>query len=290
MNLHLLRLFTEVARLGGFSRAAAALRISQPAVSKGVREFEAQLGVRLLERGPGGVRLTEAGSRLAGRAAALFAVERAAEEDLAALRGLDVGRLQIGASTTIATYLLPAPLAAFAVAHPGIELQVTSANTAAIAALLLRRELDIALVEGPVALAGVQAAPWRQDAMILIAAPGHPAARAGRPVAARDLAGERFVVREAGSGTAEAAAAAMTRLGLSAVARLEIGSTEAIKQVVAAGLGLAFVSTAAAADQIALGRLAAVPVAGFSFSRTLAVLSLPDRLPSPAARAFAALL
>src|SRR4051812_9190192 len=97
LNLHLLRLFAAVAKHGSFSRAAEALHISQPAVSKGVREFEAQVGGRLLERGPSGVTLTEAGQALMRHAAMLFGAERAAEKELAALRGLTRGSLSVGA-------------------------------------------------------------------------------------------------------------------------------------------------------------------------------------------------
>ena len=95
INLHLLRLFRTVAECRSFSRAAEALHISQPAVSKGVRELESQLGCVLVERNPGGIGLTEAGTLLLAHAVDLFAVERRAEEDLQALRGLAQGELQI---------------------------------------------------------------------------------------------------------------------------------------------------------------------------------------------------
>src|SRR5437879_10083441 len=137
LNLHLLRLFAAVARHRGFSRAAEALHLSQPAVSKGVRDFEAQIGSRLLERGgQGGVTLTEAGGLLMRPAAALFTAERAAEEELAALRGLQRGSISVGASTTIATYQLPPFLSAFHKRYPGVELRLTSGNTRTIAELL----------------------------------------------------------------------------------------------------------------------------------------------------------
>src|SRR5258708_2476736 len=183
LNLHLLRLFAAVARHRSFSRAAEILRVSQPAVSKGVREFEAQIGSRLLERGgPDGVRMTEAGGLLMRHAAALFAAERAAEEELAALRGLARGSLSVGASTSVATYQLPALLGAFHRRHPGLELRLTSGNTRAIAELLSARELDIALVEGPVHDAGIEVLPWCEEAMVIIAAPDTRLARAAAPI------------------------------------------------------------------------------------------------------------
>src|SRR4051812_5703042 len=106
LNLHLLRLFLTVARTGSFSRAAELLHISQPSVSKSVRDFELQVGCALLERGPRGVRVTREGAALARHAESLLASERAAEEELHALRGLQHGSLRIGASTTIATYMI----------------------------------------------------------------------------------------------------------------------------------------------------------------------------------------
>ena len=271
LPLHLLRLFWTVAEHRGFSRAAEALRISQPAVSKGVRELEEQVGTPLLDRGPGGVRLTEAGESLAVRARELFAVERAAEEELRAIRGLHRGSLGVGASTTVATYHLPPVLAAFHARHPGIELRLASANTQAVLEMLVHRDADIALVEGPVDDPRVEVLPWREEEMALVASPVHRLARRGKPVAARDLDDERFVVREPGG-----AARVLAGRGVAPRRTLEVGSTEAIKQVVAAGLGVAVVSRAAAADQLALGRLHVLPAgtAG-AFRRTLSRLRLP---------------
>ena len=102
LNLHHLRIFARVAELGGFSRAAEALHLSQPAVSKSVRELERQLQTTLFDRSAGAHRLTDAGAALLPRARELFAVERMAEEELRRIRGLEAGVLRIGASTTIA--------------------------------------------------------------------------------------------------------------------------------------------------------------------------------------------
>jgi DNA-binding transcriptional LysR family regulator len=291
LNLHLLRLFAAVARHRNFSRAAAALHVSQPAVSKGVRDFEAQIGSRLLERGgQGGVTLTEAGNLLMHHAAALFAAERAAEEELAALRGLHRGSLSVGASTTIATYQLPPFLGAFHKRYPGVELRLTSGNTRAIAELLSLRELDIALVEGPVEEPGIEVRPWREEEMVLIAAPDHPLSRAKAPIATKAFTDEIFLVREPGSGTREVVLAALKVHRIVPRSILEVGSTEAIKQIVAGGFGLAIVSAAAAADQIALGKLGILKPQNFAVSRSLTRLSLPARQHSPAAAAFDALL
>ncbi|HWK44959.1 MAG TPA: LysR family transcriptional regulator [Stellaceae bacterium] len=291
LNLHLLRLFMAVARYGSFSRAAEALHLSQPAVSKGVRDFEAQVGSRLLERGgPGGVTLTEAGVLVARHATVLFAAERAAEEELAALRGLRRGTLSVGASTTVATYLLPPILGAFHNRYPDIELRLTSANTRAIADLLIARDLDIALVEGPVDDPAIHVTPWREEDMVLIAGPRHPLAAVAAPIDPALLANEIVIVREPGSGTRDVALAALEAHHIVPRATLEVGSTEAIKQVVAAGLGVAIVSAAAAADQIALGKLVPLSARDFVVRRPLTRLSLQPRQSSAPAAAFDALL
>src|SRR5260370_20130560 len=270
MNLHLLRLFAAVARHRSFSRAAEALHLSQPAVSKGVRDFEAQIGNRLLERGgQGGVTLTEAGRLLMRQAAARFAGERAAGEELAALGGLHRGWLRVGASTTIATYQLPPFLGAFHKRYPGVELRLTSRNTRVIVELLSARELDIALVEGPVDDPGIEVLPWREEEMVLISAPDHRLARARAPITTAAVAEEIVLIREPGSGTRDVVLAALDAHHIVPRSVLEVGSTEAIKQNVAAGFGIAIVSPAAAADQIALERLGILKPPNFAVRRTL---------------------
>lgn len=288
MNLNALRLFAAVVEHRGFSRAAEAVHVSQPAVSKAVRELERRAGMPLLERGGRGVRLTEAGTALYARARRIFAEERAAEEELRARRGVELGTLRIGASTTIATYLLPELLAAFDRRHPGVELRVESLNTRAVVERLLAYELDVALVEGPVRAAEVESTVWREDRLVMIAPTSHRLA--GRSVAAGELARERFLVREPGSGTRAVSEAALAALGVEPGTTLELGSTEAIKRAVAAGLGVAMVSLSALEVELALGTLAVVEVEGLEIVRPLSRLSLSGRPPSQAARAFERLL
>jgi len=288
LNLNSLRLFEAVARAGSFTRAAVAARVSQPAISKAVRELERGLAVALFERGARGARLTEAGEVLAEHARAIFALARTADEDMRAFREIGRGTLRIGASTTIATYLLPPLLGRFVAEHPSVDVRLTSANTQEIVQRLLGYELDVALVEGPVTEDRVMVIPWREDELVLIAPGGHPLA--GREVGWAEVVRESMLVREPGSGTGEVAAAALQERGLVAGRTMELGSTEAIKQAVAAGLGLAFVSRAAAADQLALGTVAVVEVRGLRVRRTLTRLALVDRRLSPAVRAFESVL
>lgn len=285
LNLHHLRIFATVADQGGFTRAAVALRLSQPAVSKSVRELERQTGIPLFERAGRATRLTAAGDALLARARELFAVEQAAEEELHVLRGMEGGVLRVGASTTIATYLLSPCLARFRDAHPGVSLRVSSANTRAIARALLERRLDVALVEGPVSHARIDVVPWRDDELVVIAPPAHRLARR-RSIRLAEIADEPFIVREPGSGTRRVAERALAVQRVEIVVALELGSTEAIKQAVAAGLGLAFVSRFAVADQAELGRFAVLRVREAALGRALTELRLRGRMPGPATLAF----
>lgn len=286
LNLHLLRLFSAVVRTGSFSRAADLLHISQPAISKGVRDFELQVGCRLLDRTPKGVRPTREGQALARHADTLFAAERAAEDELLSLRNLDSGSLRIGASTTIATYMIAGYLGAFQRAYPGIELHVVSANTSDIADLMVAHEIEIALVEGPVEDDNLTSEPWRTDVMALIVAPQHRFAVAGVPIDCRLLEDEILIVREPGSGSREVVASALAACGVEPKRTLEIGGTEAIKQAVAAGVGVAIVSTATIEDQVRLKRLQVIPIRDVHIERTLWQLRTPGRLEVPAAIAF----
>ncbi|WP_454621786.1 LysR substrate-binding domain-containing protein [Bradyrhizobium cenepequi] len=290
LNLHLLRMFATVSRVGSFSRAAEAMNLSQPAISKGVRDFELQVGCRLLNRSQKGVVPTSEGLALLKHAEDLFAAERAAEEMLSARRDLNNGSLRIGASTTIATYMLAPYLGAFHRAYPGIDLHLVSANTREIAEQMAAQDIDIGLVEGPIEEGVVIAEQWRTDIMKLIVSQRHDFASAKDPIDPKRLGGEVLILREPGSGSREVVTQALAANNIEPLRLLEIGSTAAIKQAVAAGIGVSIVSTVATRDQVQLGYLRAVELRGITIERTLWRLKLSDRTPRPAARAFEELL
>ena len=287
MNLHHLRLFAAVVDHGGFTKAGSALNLSQPAISKAINDLERRLHVSLLDRRSRAVRLTDAGQSLYAHAKELLGVERAAEQELRELRGMKRGILRIASSTTIATYMLPRVLGRFHRRHPGVQIRVTSANTRSVVKMLLQWHVDVALVEGPVSHKRVAVHPWRHDELVVIAPRDHPLA-AGADAA--QLASATFLVREPGSGTRVVAENALAKAGVRLTRTMRVGGTEAIKQGVAAGLGLAIVSRAAAADQLELGRIAIVPVNGLEIPRVLSRLTLEGRPASPAARELAQLL
>jgi DNA-binding transcriptional LysR family regulator len=289
INLHHLRLFASVVEHGGFTKAAARLNLSQPAISKSLGELEKRLDVVLIERAGRSIRLTEAGRTLFARASELFGVERTAERELRELRGIERGVIRIGASTTIATYMLPPLLGRFHARYPRVRIQASSANTRSVLRQLLQFRVDVALVEGPVSHPQVDVQPWRDDELVVIAPPDHPLLTE-LPVTVATLAEHTFLVREPGSGTRVVSERALALHGVRLTNTMRVGGTEAIKQAVAAGLGLAIVSRAAAKDQLTLGKLAILPVEGLVIHRMLTQIRLRGRTSTASARAFELLL
>jgi DNA-binding transcriptional LysR family regulator len=289
MNLHLLRIFVKVVDAQSFSRAAEALDITQPAVSKAVRELEAQLETVLLDRRGKSFRPTESGQALYDYGRSILALEREATETLRAYSSLDRGRLTIGASTTIATYWMPSFLVDFHARHPRLELQLVAGNTRQIADLLLDCRVDVALVEGEVDDTRLQRRIWRREEMVIVA-PRDLDLSSGDRFRPADLAQHTWIVRERGSGSRTATDRVLDELGLTPAHTMEVGSNEAIVQSVAAGGGLGLVPRICARDQLALGRVRRLHPGGAAIQRTLYRIRLPERPLGPAALAFEALI
>ncbi|HLU19721.1 MAG TPA: LysR family transcriptional regulator [Pusillimonas sp.] len=294
LNLHLTRIFFTVATSGSFSRGAELLHISQSAASKAVRELEGQLGLALIERGgaraKSGLRLTEAGRALYEHARGIFALERAALDDLGARTGIKKGALTVGASTTVAGYWLPTHLAMYANRFPDIELQMVVGNTAAISQGLLDCEVDIAVVEGGVTDPGVSSLHWREESLVLVTGPETPLAGVDA-VDSVTLSAARWLVREPGSGTREVTERLMQAEGVQWNHLIEVGSNEGIARSVSQGLGVAMLPAVVVQDLLALGRLATMNIGGAkSFRRPLYLLKRAQRPLSPAARAFSSML
>ncbi|MDH5676452.1 MAG: LysR family transcriptional regulator [Myxococcales bacterium] len=289
VNLNQLRVFAAVAAEGSATRAARRLRISQPAVSKHLAELEDQLGLSLFDRLPRGMRLTLAGQALNRHAERIIATEAAAEAELAELRGLSSGRLSIGASTTIGSYMLPSLFGAFHRAHPGVALELEIANTRAIQAALLDGSLDLGLTEGFVASELLDVEEVAHDEMVAIAAPSHSAARLPQ-LSLRELCALPMIVRERGSGTRDVIEAALAHRGIELSPQMALGSTESVKHAVASGLGVAIVSRLTVELELDTRRLVELPVEDLEIRRALHLLQLRGKGLNPAAAAFLQLL
>lgn len=284
LNLTLLRSFYLIVEAGSVSKAARTGFVSQPGLSKAVRELEKQLGIPLLERNTRGSRPTKAGEELYEYARAIFALEARAEDAIKAHKTLTVTKLTIGASTTIATYILPALLARFHTEYPGIEFSLWRGNSREVEERLATYELDIALMVGPPENVQLEKKIWCEDEIVGICSPQHALAQRDL-VYVDELATQKWVVREAGSGTRKVIDQALGHYNFQAEG-LEFGGCEALKQAVAADLGIGLVSRRAAADQLALGKLKIIRMAEVEIRSPFYFLYLPNRPLLPAAHTF----
>jgi DNA-binding transcriptional LysR family regulator len=289
MNLNHLAVFHAVAQAGSMTLGAERLDISQPAVSKQVQDLESALGVHLFDRIGRRIQLSQAGAILADYARRLFSLAREAEEAMADVRDVGRGRLLLGASTTIGTYLLPGVVAEFWRRYPGVELLVEIENTEQIHHRVAGNELDIGLTEGFVEQEELVAEVFHRDELVVIASPSHRLAGKARvPLSA--LQQEPFIAREPGSGTRAVEERALAPAGLPGRVIMALGSTEAIKRVVAEGVGLAVVSWLAVQAECAAGTLGVLPVAGLRLERPLHLVRRKGRRDGPALQAFCGVL
>jgi DNA-binding transcriptional LysR family regulator len=221
----------------------------------------------------------------------LFQEEQAAELALQAFLGLERGHLAIGASTTIGNYIVPALFGELHGAHPRVSLELEIGNAARIQEQLLDGKLDLGLSEGLVASEGLRIEVFTHDEMVLIVAPSHPLASAGPALLGlTQLQSLPLIVRERGSGTREVVEDALARRGIQLSPAMSLGSTEAIKNAVAAGLGAAFVSRLTIELELSSGRLTTLALEDATIRRALRLLTLEGKPPSPAAREFLRLL
>lgn len=286
VTLRQLQILVAAARTLSFSRAAREVHVTQPAVSMQIRELERIAGLALFERGRGRVRLTAAGEELVRHAQRVLQELRDAEEALAGLAGLSRGRLTIAVVST-AKYFAPKLLALFARRHPAIELRLLVNNRAEVVRLLAEDEVDLALTGTTPHELPLEARPFARHPLLLVAGPEHPLVRRRR-IAAAELAGEAFLVREPGSGTRAALERFLRGARIHPPKTTEMHSNETIKQAVMAGMGIAFLSGHAIGLELATGNLVVLPVEGLPVYRDWNVVHRAGKVLSPAAAAFRA--
>lgn len=264
-----LRVFRIVAEELSFTRAAERLFLTQPAVTMQVKNLEEDLGLRLFDRTGQRIALTAAGTALLDYARRIAALCADAERDLAALKGETRGRLALGASTTIAQYLLPRLAGQFLAAFPAIELSILSGNTEEVVGALVEGRIALGLIEGPPNRADVKCQPFVEDEIVLVVPPSHEWAGMDS-VDSAAIRSAKVILRERGSGTRQVVEDALKRARIDARKlhiALELDSTESIKSAIEAGIGIGFVSRWALAREVALGLLRVVPVRGLRIRR-----------------------
>jgi molybdate transport repressor ModE-like protein len=281
-----MRLLVELEREGSLSGAARAIGIGQPSASQHLRLLEAAAGQRLVERNGRGSRLTEAGRTLAAHASVALQALAAGEEELGALAGLRAGTIHLGASTTPGVYLLPDTLGCFRRDFPQVTVEVEIASSAEILARLLAGRVQLALVGASDVEPRIALDPFVDDEIVGIARPGTLPIADGR-VSVERLAETMLLVREPGSSSRRLADAELRDVGARFAGSWELGSSEAIKRAAREGLGVAFVSVFAAADEVARGELESFRLAGREpLRRVISVARHAARPLAPSERAF----
>ena len=288
MNFNHLYIFHRVAEKQHFTLAAQELFISQPAVSKQIHELERSLGQALFVQIGRKMYLTEAGKILYDYTCRIFALATEAEEALDEMQNLERGHLKIGASTTIGVYLLPELLGYYRRNYPHIDLSLTIANANEIQEMLSRQRVEVGLIEGSVTHPELDKQVWQQDELVLIVSLQDPILATADPTLHYLLDNNYpILLREQGSGTREIFEKAIGRLGLQPVQPfMELGSTEAIKRAVVAGLGVAFVSKHTIQLELLAGQLEQVPLVDFQLVRPLYITYPKHRRFSKALRMF----
>jgi DNA-binding transcriptional LysR family regulator len=257
-----LQVFYTVAKQLSFTKAAEQLFMTQPAVTFQVKQLEEHFSTRLFERSHGKISLTPAGRLVMEYAEKILGVSEELEKRMSELTGAVGGPLLLGASTTVAEFILPQILGEFKARYPQVQAHMSVANSETIENRVADHTLDLGLIESPAHLPSVQAEVVCEDELVLICAPGHRLANA-RSVTPNQIVGEPFVSREVGSGTREFTDQYLRNCRVSPEDLnivMELGSPEAIKGVVETGLGVAIMSRTRVAKERKLGLLTPVPL------------------------------
>jgi DNA-binding transcriptional LysR family regulator len=283
-TLHQLRIFRTVAEQSSYTKAAAALHLSQPAVSMQVKQLEQTVGMSLIEQLGKKIYLTEAGEAIYKSAQVIARQLDEASETIDHLQGIKRGRLRISVATT-ASYFVPRILARFADLYPQIAISLDVTNRQALLSQLDNNERDLVIMgEAPVNR-DLDAQPIMDNPLVMVAAPNHPLVGVDR-VEVSALANLTFVIREQGSGTRAAIERFFESADVNIQSTMEMTSNEAIKQAVQAGLGLGICSRYTVELELETGRLSEVNVEGFPLMRKWYLVNRAGKRLSPVASLF----
>jgi LysR family transcriptional regulator, low CO2-responsive transcriptional regulator len=283
-TLRQLRVFESAARHLSLTRAAEELHLTPPAVSIQVRQLEGHAKASLFERSGRGLRLTQAGEAVLVHTREVLAQIRGAEEAIADLDALGRGLLDV-AVINAGDHFFPWLVAAFRERHPGIRVRITVQNRDDLLGRLAAHEMDLAVMSHPPSEAGFAATAFAPHPHVIVAAPGHPLA-GRRRVPLASLAREPLLTREPGSATRLAMDQAFAEGGVLPNVEMEIASNETLKQAVAAGLGIGFLSAHAVLNEVDRGTLEVVDVQGFPVMRQWYVVRRSERRLPRIAQAF----
>lgn len=283
-TLRQLRVFESAARHLSLTRAAEELHLTPPAVSIQIRQLEGHANAGLFERVGRRLRLTEAGEEVLAHTRQVLGHIRAAEEAIAGLGSLEQGLLDV-AVINAGDHFFPWLLAAFRERHPRIRVRLAVGNREELLARLVAHALDLAVMSHPPAERGFVTQPFAPHPHVIVARAGHPLARR-RNITLERIVEEPLLSREPGSATRLALDQAFAEAGVAARIDMEIASNETIKQAVAAGFGVGFLSQHCVQQEVALGKLVVLRVQGFPVMRQWYVVHRSGRRLPRIAEAF----
>jgi DNA-binding transcriptional LysR family regulator len=258
-----LQVFHAVAKHLSFTKAAEALFMTQPAVTFQIRQLEEHFNTRLFDRAHGRITLTPAGAMALEYAERILNLSSELDTRLKEMSGVVAGPLLIGASTTIAEFLLPQILGEFKARNSGVVPRLFVANSEAVQARVAERSLDLGFIEGESHLPSLVSDMCCSDELQVVCAPSHPLARL-KSAPPKSLPEHAYISREPGSGTREVIDHYLQKAGLaldSLHVVMEASSPEALKGLAATGLGFAIMSRATVVKEVRLGELVQIPLA-----------------------------
>lgn len=290
MNFNQLRFFYEAAKAQNFSAAARTLCVTQPAVTGQIRALEEALDMRLFKKRGRRMVLSEAGALLFQHAHEVFEVEKRMERVIEEMRELKRGLLKIGTTKTYARYLMPSLITRFHAVYPDIRVILDEGSSQEVCRSLLdlRNELAVVgLIEG---VEGMRLLPFRQEEVVLFAAPDHPLAAGGAGIRFEQLAGHLILMKEEGSSTRALVRRAFERRGIAPNVLVETSNLEFIKGMVEKGEGISFLVRSAIEEEEGLGRVRVVPIADEDLRLEVNIACLEGGDLSPSADAFLKIL
>ncbi len=277
-----LKVFRSVAKNLSFTKASGELFITQPAITKHIQALEAQYGVRLFNRKGNKINLTPAGKILYGYTKQLFKLEQSLADEMAQFKESETGTLRLGASTTIAQYVIPAVLAEFRKKYPEVKLSLMNGNSEQIAEALRNDEIELGIVEGKVKNKDIRYELFMDDELVAVTSTGNLSINK-KEISLKELSALPLVLRERGSGTLEVLEYAFKEKKLK-ISDLNVviylGSTEAIKRFLKSDNSLGLLSIRSIENELNDGSLRIIKIKNFKVKRTLNFICLQGNTPS----------
>ncbi len=276
MNLNQLKVFHVAAKTQSFTRAAEALFLTQPGISKHIKELEEYYGTRLFDRLGKKVVLTQAGEILYAKTEIIFNMIDQLKVEIDELQGMNRGTLNIGASITIGVYLLPEILGRFRSLYPNIDVRLDIILNQQVVEMVINNTIDFGFLGAPVIDDRLRWDPFSQDELVLIVPANHEWVQRDT-IEPHELLGCPLISSRQGSGTRAIIEERFGRMGIALKNMMEFGNTEAVKKAVEAGLGVSIVSKVAIAREEHLGVIRTLHISGIDLHRIFYVTYRKDK-------------